>query len=367
MVSKFLEETIGMVEIPELHLESGRVLKKVRQAYAVYGSLDARGVVLVCHALTGSHHVAGPDVPGLPEAWWDPLVGPGKAIDTERFCILCFNVLGSPYGSTSPLSPCDDDGRPYGMRFPVFSVRDMVKAQHEALKIIGIEKLECVIGGSLGGMQALEWAVMFPEVVKRSVVIAAPAFTYPQAIAFNEVQRQAIMADSQWRGGDYYNSAPPERGLAIARMLAMITYRSEETFVKRYMRELAFGAPWDWDGKFKIETYIHHHGEKLVQRFDANCYLYLTRAMDLHDIGEGRGGVKKALSMIGGQLLAVGISSDLLFPNWQVEGIVSEAREAGAEAFYDEIESDNGHDAFLIDLDQLDDILRGFWKRTMMY
>jgi homoserine O-acetyltransferase len=253
------------------------------------------------------------------------------------------------------------------MRFPVFSVRDMVKAQHEALKIIGIEKLECVIGGSLGGMQALEWAVMFPEAVKRSVVIAAPAFTYPQAIAFNEVQRQAIMADPQWRRGDYYDSAPPERGLAIARMLAMITYRSEETFVKRYMRELAFGAPWDWDGKFKIETYIHHHGEKLVQRFDANCYLYLTRAMDLHDIGEGRGGVKKALSMIGGQLLAVGISSDLLFPNWQVEGIVSEAREAGVEAFYDEIESDNGHDAFLIDLDQLDDILRGFWKRTMLY
>lgn len=362
MLGKVLEETIGAVEIPELHLESGKVLKNVKQVYAMYGSSKSGKTILVCHALTGSHHAAGCDVPGLPEAWWDPLIGPGKAINTDKFRVICFNVLGSPYGSTSPLSICDD-GKPYGMRFPVISVRDIVKAQHEALKILGINELTCVIGGSLGGMQALEWAVSYPEVVKNAIVIAAPAYTYPQAIAFNEVQRQAIMADPRWNGGDYYGGSPPERGLAIARMLAMITYRSEESFVKKYMRELAFGAPWDWNGKFKIETYIHHHGKKLVQRFDANCYLYLTRAMDLHDIGQGRGGVKAALSRFKGCLLAIGISSDLLFPNWQVEEIALLAKEAGVLACYDEIESGNGHDAFLIDFDQLDEMIRGFLAR----
>lgn len=355
-----MEETLDVVEIPELLLESGKRLEKVKQVYARYGAFaGGKKALLVCHALTGSHHAAGKDVSGLPEAWWDPLIGPGKALDTNRYCVFCFNILGSPYGSTSPLS-LDETGKPYGMRFPVIGVRDMVKAQQEALKRLGVGQLECVIGGSLGGMQALEWVSSYPQKVKSAIVIAAPARTYPQAIAFNEVQRQAIMADPCWRGGNYYGDSAPERGLAIARMLAMITYRSEEGLAKKYMRELAFGVPWEWDGKFKIETYLHHHGEKLVQRFDANCYLHLTKAMDLHDVGEGRGGVKAALSKFRGRLLTVGISSDLLFPNWQAEEIAFAAREAGVDASYDEIESENGHDAFLIDVDQVDDIVRGF-------
>jgi len=360
-------EKLGVVEIPELTLESGKRLVSVKQVYAQHGepSSACDNVVLVCHALTGSHHVAGDDVEGLPPAWWPNLVGPGKAIDTSSLCVICFNFLGSPYGSTSPASINPSTGRPYGMSFPVFSVRDMVRAQAAALHELGVKRLAAVVGGSLGGMQALEWAVMYPQVVERAVVIAAPLCLYPQAIAFNEVQRQAIMADPEWKGGDYYPGPGPESGLAVARMLAMITYRSEAVFVRRWMRQFASGQPWEWNGRFQVENYLHYHGEELVRRFDANCYIYLTRAMDLHDVGEGRGGAKSALSNFSGKhLLAIGITSDCLFPTWQVEEISTIGKSAGVKASYDEIESENGHDAFLIDVDQLDDMLREFWERT---
>lgn len=360
-------ERLGTVEIPELTLESGKRLVGVKQVYAQYGepSPSCDNVVLICHALTGSHHVAGDDVEGLPSAWWPNLVGPGKAIDTSSLCVICFNFLGSPYGSTSPTSIDPSTGRPYGMNFPVFSVRDMVRAQATALRELGIGCLAAVIGGSLGGMQALEWAVMYPKIVERVVVIAAPPCLYPQAIAFNEVQRQAIMADPEWKGGDYYPGPGPERGLAVARMLAMITYRSEAVFVKRWMRQFASGQPWELNSRFQVENYLHHHGEELVRRFDANCYIYLTRAMDLHDVGELRGGTKSALSNFSDKhILAVGITSDFLFPPWQVEEIAIIGESAGVRTSYDEIESENGHDAFLIDVDQLDDMLRSFWENS---
>ena len=358
---------LGKVKLDRLDFPSGASLKEPVLAYASFGKLskDKDNVILVCHALTGSHLVTGPKVEGLPEPWWKDIVGHGKSLDTSKYCVICFNVLGSPYGSISPISINPDTQKPYGMTFPVLSVRDVVFAQKKALEKLGIHNIKAVVGGSLGGMQALEWAVTFPEMVERAVIIAAPAHLYPQAIALNEVQRQAIYSDPKWNGGNYTPEDPPQRGLSVARMLAMITYRSEQCFTKRWMRKIQDGNPKDWTGRFCVESYLHYHGEEIVKRFDANCYIYLTRTMDLHDIGEGRGGAQEALGRFSGKdLLAVGITSDMLFPNWQVEEIAFLAAKAGVRACYDEIESDDGHDAFLTDQDQLDDILRSFWKQS---
>lgn len=360
-------EIIGSVNIPSLELESGRILRNVRQVYSRYGtpSPDGSNVVVVCHALTGSHRVSGGVRPGLPQPWWEPVVGHHKAIDTSSLCVYCFNILGSPYGSTSPISRNPDTGRPWGIDFPLFSVRDIVKAEKTALELLGFPKIAAIVGGSLGGMQAIEWGILYPETVDRIVVIGAPAHLYPQAIAFNEVQRQAIFADPNWNNGRYHGGPPPSKGLAMARMLAMITYKSENCFAQRWMRQVKNGDLSDWSGQFQVESYLHHHGEELVRRFDASCYVYLTRAMDRHDIGAGRGGALEALKRLERKyLLTVGISSDMLFPTWQVEELAELAQKAGVNAFYDEIESDEGHDAFLIDFDQVDDSLRGFWERS---
>ncbi len=361
------DEVVGVVELPFLELESGRVLERVRQVYTRYGTPrpDGENIVVVCHALTGSHRVTGETGDGYPQPWWESVVGHHKAIDTDHLCVYCFNILGSPYGSTSPLSLNPATGQRWGMDFPVLSVRDLVKAQKAALDLLGYPRIGAIVGGSLGGMQALEWAILYPESVDRLVVIAAPARLYPQAIAFNEVQRQAIFSDPNWKNGQYYGGPAPASGLSMARMLAMITYKSENCFAQRWMRQIRNGDLNDWSGQFQVESYLHHHGEELVRRFDANCYVYLTRSMDLHDIGAGRGGVEEALRRLEGKLIqAVGISSDMLFPTWQVEELSDLAARAGAMAFYDEIESDEGHDAFLVDFDQVDDIIRAFWERS---
>ena len=369
-----LEERLSRVTIENLPLDSGKVLPRVEQAYAMYGTPapDGSNVLLVCHALTGSHHLAGPDVSGLPGAWLGPVLGPTKAIDTNRLCVICINNLCSPYGSTGPMSINPETNRPYGMSFPVITPRDVARAQKLALESLGLGKISMVLGGSFGGMIALEYALSFPDDVRCCGVIAAPARLYPQAIAYNEVQRQAIMSDPDWRGGDYYGTGGPgpAKGLANARMLAMITYRSEKNFAGRWMRGMASDAvdTHDWGAKFKVETYLEHHGNELVARFDANCYLYTTRAMDLHDVAAGRESLEEAFSVLRGKgVLAVGISSDILFPNWQVMEIARYAGKAGARSDYEEIESDNGHDAFLLDFDQLDEILRFFFKEEGMY
>lgn len=361
------DEFIGYVDLPLLELESGRLLEGARQVYARYGTPrpDGRNIVVVCHALTGSHRLTGEKGNGYPQPWWEPVVGHHKAIDTSQLCVFCFNILGSPYGSTSPLTPNPATGRPWGMDFPILSVRDIVKAQKIALDKLGFPRIGAIIGGSLGGMQALEWAILYPEAVDRIAVIGTPAHLYPQAIAFNEVQRQAIFSDPNWKNGCYHGGPSPAKGLAMARMLAMITYKSENCFNQRWMRQVRNGDLGDWSGQFQVESYLHHHGEEIVRRFDASCYVYLTRTMDRHDIGTGRGGTEEALKRLAGKhLLAVGISSDMLFPTWQVEELVELAEKAGAKAFYDEIESDEGHDAFLIDFDQVDDSLRAFWERS---
>ena len=338
----------------------------MEQAYAMYGTPEPDGsnVVLVCHALTGSHHLAGDDVPGLPSGWLAPLVGAGKALDTNRLCLICINNLCSPYGSTSPMSIKPETGKPWGMSFPVITPRDVALAQKLALGSMGIKKVAAVLGGSFGGMAALEYALSFPDDVGSCIVIAAPARLYPQAIAYNEVQRQAILSDPDWCGGDYYPGPGPAKGLATARMLAMITYKSERNFSDRWMRGMAGESDaHEWGSKFKVETYLAHHGSELVSRFDANCYLYMTRAMDLHDVTAGRGSLDDVFSRLRGKgVLAVGISSDILFPNWQVMEIARFAGRQGAKSAYEEIESDNGHDSFLIDFDQMDEILRWFLR-----
>lgn len=357
-----MKENLGSVVIPEFTTSSGAVIKNLVQTYACYGKPDGEqnNVILVCHALTGSHRLAGDRTAGQPEPWWPALAGDGKALDTRKYFVICFNNLASPYGSTSPMTLATETGKRWGMDFPILSPRDVARAQKAALEQLGVNKILMTIGASLGGMIAVEVALTFPGDVGSCVLIAAPDKLYPQAIAFNAVQRQSIISDPKWRNGEYDGVGPAD-GLAAARMLAMITYRSEQSFAGRYMRDMAKGSAQDWTGRFKVEEYLFHHGQQIVKRFDANCYLYLTRMMDLHDIGAERNGIKDAWARFAGKkLLAVGISSDMLFANWQVEEASRTAREAGVLAYYDEIESDNGHDAFLIDSDQLDDMIRGF-------
>ncbi|MEG1641712.1 MAG: homoserine O-acetyltransferase [Synergistaceae bacterium] len=357
-----MKEILDTIALHDIELPSGAKFKELNQAYAIYGTPNKNktNLILVCHALTGGHRLAGEKINGQPDPWWDTLVGDGKTLDTNKFCIICFNNIGSPYGSTSPISINPETGKKYQMDFPLVSPRDIAYAQKNAAEKLGFDHFETVIGGSVGGMIAYEFAISFPESTGKLAVIAAPDKLYPQAIAFNTVQRQAIMNDPEWKNG-YYEDKGPTNGLSAARMLAMITYRSEQSFSGRYMREMDEGAEKGWNSKFRVESYLEHHGEALVKRFDANCYLYLTKMMDLHDIGTGRGGVKKAWENFAGKrLLTVGISSDMLFANWQIEEVINTANEAGVNGKYEEIESENGHDAFLIDFDQLDDFLRSF-------
>ena len=357
-----MRELLDSVTLHDIDLPSGVHFSELTQAYAMYGEPDSEksNVILVCHALTGGHRLAGEPIEGTPDPWWNTLVGDGKCIDTKRYCILCFNNIGSPYGSTCPASINPETGRKYQMDFPIVTPRDIAYAQKKAAEKLGFDKFRVVIGGSMGGMVAYELAISFPEITDQLAVIAAPDRLYPQAIGLNTVQRQAIMNDPEWKNG-YYEGKGPVNGLAAARMLAMITYRSEKSFSHRWMRDMVDESDRSWDSKFQVESYLEHHGETLVKRFDANCYLYLTKMMDFHDIGTGRGGLEEAWKRFAGKkLLTVGISSDMLFPNWQVEEAVRIAGRCGVDARYEEIESDNGHDSFLIDFDQLDDFLRSF-------
>ncbi|MDR1136704.1 MAG: homoserine O-acetyltransferase [Synergistaceae bacterium] len=360
-------EKIGKIRTGDFDLVSGKRIRGVEQAYAMYGTPrgDGDNVILICHSLTSSHHLGGEDVPGLPKAWMGPLLGPGRALDTNRLCVVCVNNLCSPYGSTGPVSVNPETGLPWGMKFPVITPRDIARAQHAALESLGIKRVAMVLGGSLGGMISLEYAMEFADSVGCCGVIAAPARLYPQAIAYNEVQRQAITSDPDWNGGDYYPGPGPAKGLATARMLAMITYRSEQNFSGRWMRGMSGGGDaHEWGAKFKVEEYLAHHGSALVARFDANCYIYTTRAMDLHDVSSGRESLEDAFARLRGKgVLTVGISSDILFPSWQVMEIARWAGKSGARSDYEEIESDNGHDAFLIDFDQMDEILRFFFRK----
>ena len=343
-------------------LESGGLLRGVRLAYETWGELDAAAgnAVLVCHALTGDSHVAGPAEPGHPTpGWWEGLVGPGLALDTDRFFVVCANVLGGCQGTTGPSSVDPATGRPYGARFPVVTVRDMVRTQAALADHLGVRQWLTVIGGSMGGMQVLEWGVTFPSRVRSLIPIATCAQASAQQIAWQSIGRQAIRADAGWRGGDYYDAPAgtgPHQGLAVARMVAQVTYRSDEVFTERFDRHLADDAPGEvpnlWQ-RYEVERYLQYHGDKLVRRFDANSYLYITKAMDLHDVARGRGGLEAAMARLRGPVLSVSIDSDTLYPPYQQHEIARLARLAGVPVEEVEVHSPHGHDAFLIELDQV--------------
>ena len=345
-----------------LELTLGGRLNHVAVAYETYGQLNAKGTnaVLICHALTGSAHAAGrherQELPG----WWDPLIGPGKAIDTERFFVICSNVLGGCYGTTGPSSIDPGTGRPFGLDFPRYTIRDMVEVQRRLLDTLGVRSLATVVGGSMGGMQALEWAAMFPEWVRSIVPIGVGGRHSAWAIGLNEVARRAITSDPAWQGGSYSQGAQPEVGLGLARAIAMLSYRSFDSLEAKFGRERASASRDLLGVSFEIESYLAYQGVKLVKRFDANTYLYITRAMDDFDLADGRGRLDRVLAKMEMPALVMGISSDVLYPEAEQLKLV----ELLPSARYVRIQSPHGHDAFLIEFPQLAVQLRRFLEEV---
>ncbi len=356
-------------------VESGAVLRDVTVAYETWGELntDASNAILVCHAWTGDSHAAGRAGPGHPApGWWDDVVGPGKYIDTDRWFVVCPNVLGGCQGSTGPASPHPEDGRPYGSRFPVVTIRDMVRAQARLMRHLGIDQWASVIGGSMGGMQVLEWAITYRKHVRSIVPIAACMQASAQQIAWGVIGRRSIRLDPRWRGGDYYDAEPgdgPAEGLAVARQVAQVTFRSDNAFTERFGRNLTgrsqVGDTFGLWQQFEVEQYLRYHGEKLVRRFDANSYLIIGKAMDLHDVARGRGSLERAMQLITVPNLTIGIDSDMLYPSYQQQHMSQLLSEAGVPNEYVEISSPHGHDAFLIHFDEVGEPIRRFLDRVL--
>lgn len=358
-------KTFTFAEPPnELDLECGKKLGPITIAYETYGRLndDRSNAILIEHALSGDAHAAGRHTykdkkPG----WWDNMIGPGKAFDTNKYFVICSNVIGGCKGSTGPSSINPKTGKPYGLEFPVVTIKDMVRAQKELIDFLGIEKLLCIAGGSMGGMQVLQWAISYPDRVRLAIPIASTARLSPQAIAFNAVGRHAIMSDRNWREGNYYESEKPASGLAIARMIGHITYLSDKSMHKKFGRDLVGEPKYDFSEDFQVESYLNYQGDKFVQRFDANSYLYITKAMDYFDISrEENGSLKKAFSGAKADFLVVSFTSDWLFPPYQSKEIVTALRQNNKNVTYAEIESDYGHDAFLLETDALSKLVTNF-------
>jgi homoserine O-acetyltransferase len=349
-----------------LLLDAGRELSPVTIAYMTYGELNAQksNAVLICHALTLDQFAASQHpVTGKP-GWWDTLIGPGKPIDTNRFFVICANVVGGCMGTTGPASIDPATGKPYGLSFPVVTIKDMVRAQAMLLDALGLDQLLCVLGGSMGGMQVLQWAASYPERVLSAIPIATAANHSAQNIAFHEVGRQAIMADPDWKGGAYQlEGTQPSKGLAVARMAAHITYLSEAALQRKFGRNLqnrnaiSFGFGPD----FQIESYLRHQGMTFVDRFDANSYLYITRAMDYFDLAEDYGGVlAEAFRGTKTRFCIVSFTSDWLFPTVENKHIAHALNAAAANVSFVEIDTDRGHDAFLLDEPEMFATVRGF-------
>ncbi|MFC3067613.1 homoserine O-acetyltransferase MetX [Phenylobacterium soli] len=365
----FADEDGGIWRFPAeqaLRLDSGAALSPLEIGYKTYGRLNAEksNAILVCHALTGDQHLASTHpLTGKP-GWWDRMVGPGKPLDPGRYFIVCTNVIGGCMGSTGPASIDPATGKTYALTFPVITIADMVRAQAMLMEAWGIETLFAVIGGSMGGMQAMQWAADYPEKLFSCVCIATAPRHSAQNIAFHEVGRQAIMADPDWRGGAYdAHGVRPEKGLAVARMAGHITYLSEAALQRKFGRELQRdGLSWGFDADFQVESYLRHQGAAFVDRFDANSYLYITRALDYFDLAGQFGGVlahafQKARQV---RFCVLSFSSDWLYPTGESRDLVRALNAAGARASFVEIETDKGHDAFFLDEPQLDSTLRGF-------
>jgi homoserine O-acetyltransferase/O-succinyltransferase len=353
-IGKVVAQTFD-IERP-IKLYYGEALEQVTINYETYGELNATkdNAILICHALTGSAHAAGvyngdpvskDTVPG----WWDPLIGPGKPVDTEKYFVVCSNILGGCYGTTGPSSINPATNEPYRLSFPRYTMRDIVEVQKRLMDKLGIESFKSVLGGSMGGMQVLEWAVMYPERVRSIIPIAIGARHSAWAIGLNEVARRSIMSDPVWQNGNYDLEHQPETGLGLARAIAMLTYRSFESLEAKFGRQRVSEARELTDVSFEIESYLSYQGVKLVKRFDANTYLYITRAMDDHDITEGRGKLSDVLRKIKIPALVMGINSDVLYP----EAEQKELMEYLPNAQYARINSPHGHDSFLIEFPQV--------------
>jgi homoserine O-acetyltransferase/O-succinyltransferase len=359
---------VQIAKFTSLALDCGAILRNVTVAYESYGTLNRErtNAVLILHAFTGDAHAAGIDHDGKP-GWWANMIGPGKAFDTDRYFVFCANILGGCRGTTGPSSLNPETGNPYGLLFPVITVRDMVRLQKALVDHLGIPKLLAVAGGSMGGMQALEWAVSYPDMVEACLPIATTARHSAQQIAFNETGRQAIVADPDFNNGDYYGGPPPARGLAVARMVGHITYMSDESMREKFGRRLRDrdSLSFGFDIDFEVESYLRYRGSQFVGRFDANSYLYITKAMDYFDLTNGAPSLAAALEGVRSRFLVISFTSDWLYPSYQSLEIVNALRSRNHDVTYCELSSSYGHDAFLVDVGEQTGIVSGFLARVV--
>lgn len=371
-VGTVVKKIFTFAESPaEMVLESGTHLGPISIAYETYGALapDRSNAILLLHALSGDAHAAGYYDPEDPKpGWWDIMVGPGKGIDTDKYFVICSNILGSCMGSTGPRSTDPATGRPYGKNFPMVTIGDMVRAQKALIDHLGIGRLLAVIGGSIGGMQVLEWTVRYPEMVYAAIPLATTTRHSALAIAFNEVARQAIMADPEWNNGNYYGGRRPDTGLAVARMIGHITYLSDAAMRHKFGRRLQDKNvfSFNFDADFQVESYLRYQGTKFVERFDANSFLYITKAADYFDLERqyGGGSLVEAFSVAVAKFLVISFTSDWLYPTYQSRSIVQAMKKNGLEVSFCEIEADWGHDAFLLPNERLTNLIKGFLARV---
>lgn len=344
-----------------LKLQSGRSLGPITLAYETYGELNAEksNAILVCHALSGDAHAAGLSPDDQTPGWWDGLIGPGRALDTRQYFVLCSNVIGGCKGSTGPSSINPETGKPYALDFPMITIADMVEAQRHLIDFLGIEKLLCVIGGSMGGMQALQWASCYPDRLRAAIPIATALKHSPQQIAFNEVIRQSIMADPAWCKGNYYASGQPENGLAVARMIGHITFMSDQSMEQKFSRRLKKdNLSFQFTDDFEVEGYLRYRGYNFVKRFDANSYLFITKALDYFDLsGDHFMPEVKRTSV---RFLLLSFRSDWLYPSYQSQDIVKLLKRKHAYTTYFDLTSTYGHDAFLIEIDSETKLIKNF-------
>ena len=346
-----------------LKLESGQTLSPITIAYETFGALNAdkSNAILIEHAFSGDSHAAGLYEGETAPGWWDDLIGPGKAFDTEKYFVICANVIGGCRGSTGPSSIDPATGKPYGTKFPIVTITDMVKAQKLLIDHLGIKKLLSVAGGSMGGMQVLEWAAKYPECVASAIPIAASLKHSPQQIAFDEVGRQAVMADPNWNKGDYYGGPQPDKGLAVARMIGHITYMSKRSMEEKFSRRLkSDDLSFSFNADFEVEGYLRYRGESFVRRFDANSYLYITKAMDYFDLsGEKFFNKNKKIDT---RFLVISFTSDWLYPSEQSKEIVKLLKSRQVEVSFCEIKAEYGHDSFLVETEEEAHLIKHFLK-----
>jgi homoserine O-acetyltransferase len=359
----------------ELTLANSRKLGPITVAYETYGKLSAErdNAIFVCHALTGDAHAAGyrskEDLAARKAGWWDGFIGPGKGLDTDKYFVICANALGGCQGTTGPSSICPQSGEPWGPDFPVIQIPDIVDVHAELVRSLGIERLLSVVGGSLGGMQVLEWVARYPERMASAVVLASSTRMSAQGIAFNAVGRSAIFNDPNYNEGRYHHDSGPRSGLALARMVAHITYLSEESIERKFGRRLqdvdALAFDLIKETEFQVESYLNHQGRRFVERFDANSYLYLTKAMDYYNLAQSYGSLEQAFAASRARFLVVSYDSDWLYPTRQSKEIVQSLVSAGKHVSFIELHSAKGHDTFLIEIDQLEALARPFLERTL--